>query len=240
MSASRGWAVRFRAEEAPHAAAMRLLAGVEVLAVGDEVWLRGSSLDEVTEAELRKAPCAARYFVRGDDRIVAWGERVPSTRLPEGEWRPIADWIRPEPQSPAAAVAPAGRVTPRVVRSSEEREAALLVVAEARWIEYASTAPAARLKPLLFALSADGRVLVRGTMLPPLEGTRYAETEGIAVPCGFAIDPPVDASVLREALGLAPGDIALFDERGGWERVPREAFVKATRSAVRMSVGKHA
>ena len=241
--------MRFRAEEAHLAGAMRLLAGVEVLVVGEErgakregreekhgeVWLRGMSLDEATEAELRKAPCAARYFVRGEDRLLAWGERVPSGRLPEGDWRPIAEWVRPEPQAPASAGTPAGRVTPRVVRSSEEREAALLVVAEAKWLEYASTAPAARLKPLVFALSADGRVLVRGTPLPPLPGTRCSEADGVAVPCGFAIDPPVDAAVLREALDLGPGELALFDERGGWERVSREAFVKATRSAVRMS-----
>lgn len=235
---ARPWAVRIALADAEAAGALRLRAGVEVLVDGDSVWIHGGPLDDAVEAELRKLPCLARYAVLPDDRLVAWAERIPSGRLPDGSWTPMAAWLRPTPQGAASPGPPPRRVTPRLVRDDAEREAAILVVRGERLAAWAETAPASRLKPLAFAVCEDGRVLVKGTPLPALPGTRCAEEGGIVVPCGWAFEPRVDAAVMREVLGLAQGDLALFAEDGSWEKVPGEAFVRMTRSAVRISVDK--
>ncbi len=231
----RSWVVRIALGDAQAAGALRLRAGVEVLVHGNEAWIRGCPLDEEAETELRKLPCLARYAVLPDDGLVAWGETIPSGRLPEGSWTPIAAWLRPSPQDAAGPGAPPRRVAPRLVRDAAEREATILVVREEALAAWAETAPASRLKPLAFAVCEDGRVLVRGKPLPPLPGNRFAEEGGIAVPCGWAFQPRVDAAVMREVLGLAHGDLALFSEDGTWEQIHAEAFVRASRSAVRMS-----
>ncbi|MEK7865425.1 MAG: hypothetical protein AAB434_01995 [Planctomycetota bacterium] len=233
---ARPWAIRLALADAQAAGALRLRAGVEVLVQRDIVWIRGGPLDDEVETELRKLPCLARYAVLPDEGLVAWEERIPSGRLPEGRWTPIAAWLKPSPQDAVGPGAPPPRVTPGLVRDAAEREAAILVVREEALAAWAETAPASRLKPLAFALCEDGRVLVKGRPLPPLPGARYAEEGGIAVPCGWAFQPRVDAAVMREVLGLAHGDLALFSEDGTWERVPGEAFVRGSRSAVRMSV----
>lgn len=233
---SRPWVVRIALADAEAAGALRLRAGVEVLVQGAEVWIRGGPLDDPVETELRTLPCVARYALLPDDSLVAWEERIPSGRLPEGSWTPIAAWLKPTPQHAASSGPPPSKVTPRLVRDDAEREAAILVVRGETLAAWAETAPASRLKPLAFAVCEDGRVLVKGKPLPSLPGRRCAEEGDIVVPCGWAFEPKVDAAVMREVLGLAPGDLALFAEDGTWERVDREAFVRTSRSAVRSSI----
>ena len=233
---ARPWAVRMALTDAQATGALRLRAGVEVLVQEDSVWIRGGPLDDAVETELRKLPCVARYAVLPDDGLVAWEERIPSGRLPEARWTPIAAWLKPTPQAAASPDAPPRRVTPRLVRDASEREAAILLVRGEALAAWAEMAPASRLKPLAFAVCEDGRALVRGKPLPALPGTRCAEEGGIVVPCGWAFELRVDAAVMREVLGLAQGDFALFAEDGTWERVDREAFVRTSRSAVRSSM----
>ena len=83
----------------------------------------------------------------------------------------------------------------------------------------------------------DGRVVLRGKPLPPIPGKRLVEVEGIAVPCGFAWTPPVDAEVVREILGLLPGDLALLEADGTHERIESSAFVPGSRAAARTTLG---
>ena len=63
--------------------------------------------------------------------------------------------------------------------------------------------------------------------------------DGIALPCGWAFDPPVEARVLARLLRLGAGDLALFHEDASWERVAHEDFVSASRSAVRLTLAKY-
>src|SRR5207248_2131641 len=120
------------------------------------------------------------------------------------------------------------------------RPASVLVTALADWVAYATTVPAIRLRPLRFAAAADGRALVRGTPLPPIQGRRYTEAAGLAVPAGFDWSPPVEPAVLRKLLGLGDGDLALFDEDATYERIDASQFARATRSAARATAASWA
>lgn len=230
------WAAKLDAALAPAAAALRMRPGIEVCESGGAVWLRGREADEALELELRRLPGAERFEVVEGGRVRAVGKRVPCGRLPEAGWGPVAAWAVPGPQPAARAAALTQRVNVRIVRAAEEAPANLLrlpMEVFAAWAEGASTA---RLRPLAFAVSGSGEALVRGVPPPSLPGRRYAEREGIALPCGWTWEPAVPPAVLRARVELAAGDLALFEEDGGWEKVPAAAFVRATRSAVRGSV----
>jgi len=79
----------------------------------------------------------------------------------------------------------------------------------------------------------QSRVIIRGTPLPPIAGRRYFERDGIALPCGFELQPAVDATVLQALLQTSAADLVIFDEDGSCQRVNAEDFVAASRSAVR-------
>jgi hypothetical protein len=68
-----------------------------------------------------------------------------------------------------------------------------------------------------------------------MRGTLCAEQAGIAVPVGWRFTPDVDFPVVAERLRLRPGDLALFHTDGTWERIAAEHFVKASRSAARLT-----
>src|SRR5262249_52549002 len=111
----------------------------------------------------------------------------------------------------------------------------LLVCALADWSDYATRAPQVRLERLTFAASADGRAVVRGTPLPPIPGTRYYERAGVAVACGWGWPSWLTAELVRAALNIETGAVALFSPAGTWEEIPADQFVQATRSAVRLT-----
>jgi len=126
----------------------------------------------------------------------------------------------------------------RLVRTGEVREPALLEVNLNTLAEYIETAPQWRIQRWQLALARDGAArtqsaLVRGLPLPPLPGQLWVEEEGICVPAGYSWQPAVNATVVRELLGLAPQQLALLEPVGTHEVVAPDHWVRASRSAVR-------
>jgi hypothetical protein len=135
------------------------------------------------------------------------------------------------------------RIPIKLERTAIAAEADCVVTTGERWLAWGQSAPQVRLERLIFAASSDGRILVRGNPPPPLAGARYYERAGLAVPCGWGWPDWLDAGLVREALDLPEEDLALFSCDGTgewtgewtWEWIPADQFVRATRSAVRLS-----
>jgi hypothetical protein len=109
----------------------------------------------------------------------------------------------------------------------------VLVTSLQTWIQYTSTAPPTKLRPLRAVALSDGRVLIRGTPVPPLAGRRYVEREGVALPSGFAFPPATDAAAVRALLGSDPQSLLLFHEDGTCERFDAGEFAPAAVAAGR-------
>ena len=96
-----------------------------------------------------------------------------------------------------------------------------------------------RLGRLRFAASgADTQnplALILGALLPPLPGQRFVRAGRVAIPCGWRCDPQVDAQTLEKLLAIGAAELALITTDGAYEVIPDEAFVAASRSAVRLS-----
>jgi hypothetical protein len=222
-------------EGAVAAAPLRKVSDVDVCVVDGRLWLRGTKWNEGLDRSLRKILGAERFHRLPDDEIARWGDTLPSQRLPNGPWIPLKDWLQP---AAPVTVWPARidkRTSLQMVRSADEQSANVLLVNFQLWKEYAAAAPQIRLRQLTFAVSDDGQSLIRGEPIPPLPGTRYIETDGIARPLGWAWSPMVDASVLRAALQLDDRELALLTSDGTYEVFRADDFVRATRSAVRLT-----
>jgi len=239
------WAARLHRPEARSLSRLRLVAGIELCDCDAYLWLRGDNFEAI-DLRLRALPSAARFHLLPGGELIPVGGCVPSDRLPEGGWQSLADWLRcawPPSIWPGELPRP---TAVRLVRSDEVVEPALLLTTLRDWLNYVTVAPQVRLNCWSFAADALGRVIVRGTPLPPLAGTRYIVLDEVAVPAGWLWSPAISGSRLRRVLGLddthatakgaALADLALFlTEEGAWELVPGDSFVKATRSAVRLT-----
>ncbi len=227
------WAARVPVGNERGLAALRLVPGLEVAELTDGIWLRGSGSGEELDRALRCVPDLVRFAILEGGLLRPVLRLLPDGHLPVTTWRSIDEWAAPEPQPAAIPGEVGSRLELRLVPSAREEPAGALVAAARDWRTWAALAASVRLDPLTFAAAADGRVLVRGTPLPPLPGTRCTDREGLVVPAGWTWTPAVGAAVVAGRLGLEPGDAALFDAGGTWELVPADAFVPATRPAVR-------
>jgi len=230
---NRPWAVVLPGDSARAIAPLRRKAELLVMVEEDSVWLRGETLDAPMRKALLSLPARERYFVGGDDQLTPWNRIAPQAKLPAGAWMELADWTTLSlPAGGWSGERPA-KISLRLIRAHRERAAGALLCAWPTWAAYASTAPLFRLAGLTFVVNGADEVIVRGESLPPLPGNRLTDDVGILVHAGWRWSPQVEAGIVRSVFGLGDGECALWRASGDWERIPADAWVAATRSAVR-------
>jgi hypothetical protein len=121
------------------------------------------------------------------------------------------------------------------------RDPSILQADASTWLAYVAEAPAIRLNRLEFAFDSSHpeTVLIRGTPLSPIPGTQFVEEEAVAMPAGLCVWPAVSPAVIRSALAVDSGELVLLRECGDWLRLPRTAWIPATRNAVRQVLASH-
>ena len=123
----------------------------------------------------------------------------------------------------------------KLVPSTRERAPNVLCTGFPGFRRFVEQSARFRFASLRHAVSDAGNTLVWGTPVPPLPGWRLVEEHGIAIPCGRAWSPAVDAAVLRTMLRVRDGELLLFEEAATYERLDIEDFVTVTRSSVRIT-----
>jgi hypothetical protein len=214
---------------------LRQIAGVEVCVQPDQVWLRGPGLDEKLHRRLAAMPGARRFYVLPDGQLQPVASQLPANWLPRGPWMSLRQWLVLGIPTASLAGRLDGQVPMTLVPSAHAEAASVLLTNMDRWDRYATEAPQVRLDCWQFAVADDGRVIVRGEPLPPLPGQRWVEREGIAVPAGWQWLPPVEGAIVRAVFRLEPGDFALWQTDGTWQRIRAVDFMPASHSAVRAS-----
>ena len=238
---SSAWLARLPLAERDSAAALRLVAGVELCIDGPWLWLRGPRWDADVAVRARQVPGLERCTGTAGGPAVPAGRQLPSGRVPAEGWQPLARELAPAAPPVAFPGRLAARVTPIVVRGGGEQPCDLLRCAWADFSAWVETAPDHRLARLRFAMGDRGEVLVAGTPLPPVPGLRHWRCGPLALPAGWTCHPPLDAATAATVFATTPDDVvlAVVDEGAGddpgWDVVPATAWAVASRPAVRLS-----
>lgn len=227
------WAICLAHEDAASLGTLRLADSIEVAEHGGTIWLRGKPADERLAVKLHALPGRERYECLSSGQLRRIDQRIPTTRLPAAQWQPLSTWLRVALPDSAYPAEPPRAVSLRLVRSTSEREAELLLTTLEELASFAAKAPEVRLARLQFAANANRSALVRGQPLPPLPGERYALHGGVAVPAGFSWKPEVGADVLARRLGASADALVLWNTDGSITRLHSEQFVPLSRSAMR-------
>lgn len=230
---NREWVARTPLRFAENVADLRRIRGLDVLVDGDVLWLRGDDGAGDLSDRIRSIPDAELFERQPGEQLTRSGETVPCARMPQGDWQPIARWVELQLPRSGFSATVRDKVNLKLVRSTTPIAANLLETTWKAWFEYVISAPQIRLCRLVYALSDQDRVLVRGQPLPPIPGRTYFESDGVIFPTGWRFDPEVGPIVVRKILRLGDCELALFAENGSYARIPESAFVQATRSSVR-------
>jgi hypothetical protein len=236
MNENTPWVASLETQDAEALGELRLLLGLELAEDGPRLWLRGPGWDDALALALRKVPGLRRFGVLPGGQLLPSDARVPHGRLPELRWRPLREWFGVVLPPVRTATRSLHHAPVTLVRSVEVQPANALLTDLTAWRAFAVTTAAIRLRPLRFAAARDGRAWVEGVPVPAIAGRRFHVRAQVAVPCGFAWSPPVEAEVLRRWLSLAEGDVAFASAEGDWEIIRAEQCVPASRSAARATV----
>ncbi len=223
------------AADRPTLGAARHLPGLQAAEVAGQLWLRGLPATGELPLAVRALPAVQSYEADAQGRLFAAGQRTPTALLPVLAWRPIAEFVPLEIPTAALPAQATPRYQVRLVPSGRARAGAALLTTLAAWHAYAEAAPESRLHPLRFAASAEGRVLVLGSPLPPLASPEYWQQGSLLLPAGFDFEAALLGPLLAQQLQAEAEALLLFSPDGSWERVPLAHLVPATRSAVRLT-----
>ena len=226
------WAICLERKDAAALGSFRLQAGIEVAEAENRVWLRGKRGNEELAHKLSTLCALARYEWLAADWLRKQENRIPTMRLPSLGWQPLDAWLQIEFPPAAMPATEPKKTSLQLVRSGEERDANLLLTNLKEWAGFVRQAARIRLDFLRFAVDNQGRVLIRGTPLPPLPGQRFVVQGNIAVPAGHDWQPAVSPEVLLRLLGGSNESLVLWEEDGLITRLVAEQFIPASRRAV--------
>jgi hypothetical protein len=177
------------------------------------------------------------YLLDADNNLFPPGGLTPVGKLKTLNWVALSSFVTVE--LPVSALP--GRIHQqhaiRLVPSGRSQAGNALLTELDTWKAYAENAPLVRLQQTRFAVSEKNKVLIIGSPLPALPGREYVLQDTLLLPCGYEFDPPVISNLVITRLDPLKESLLLFDTNGAWEKIPKTAFVQATRSAIRLTKG---
>jgi hypothetical protein len=214
---------------------VRCIPGLLAAIDDQHLWLRGISTAEKTDPLLLQLPAIHTWWLDEQEQLFPPNGLTPIATLKKLRWQSLPELL---PVTLPASAMPA--VLPNPLRlqleacSTPQNSDALLTTFSA-WHNYGTTAPEVRLQALSFAASAGGKVLITGHPLPPVPGKEYVLQHQLLLPAGYSFAPAGIAAIVSQQLNPAQTDLLLFHTNGTWECIPATAFVKASRSAIRLT-----
>ena len=222
------WIARWPLERFASAAALRTHRSLEASTDQRYGYLRGRAAERDTLRE--QAPAAEWFTVDAERLLTPLDARLPSQTLPPLRWRPIAEQfpIRLPDAEPLVASPVAAAVT--LVPAEEPRPVAGLLTDPAALVAVAAATLDVRLTCCRFVRHGD-RALVVGDPLPPAPGTPLCEDDGVLVPAGSRLAPPLGAGSLRDLVAAADDDTLLVGP-DGVDVIPKSRWVTLSRRAI--------
>jgi hypothetical protein len=223
----------FAPDALPGLAALRTHRDVRTRRVDGRLWLWWPAGDAEVLSRVLPLP-GVELFARRDGAWFRAGHRLPTAQVPAEEGaRPLLSEIVPTPVAPRVARYAAAPLRLALVRDTRPRRATALLCPHRELVARADTATSHQLEQLQAARRGEN-VLLRGERLPPFAGGTRWWGRSVLVPLGFRPEPDLTEGILRDALGLNDGDVALLTEAGA-ERVPQAAFGPVSRAGIRLA-----
>ncbi len=221
-------------EEREALGAIRCLPGLYV-AEDELLYVKGIDEAAMADNRIKQLPVLHSYVLDEEQRLFPLHALTPTGRLKQLQWHPIADFINIELPLSAMPAKLASKLPVKLVQTGNANEGCALMTKLNTWKEYAETAPAVRLEHLRFAVASTGEVFIIGSPLPPIPGNEYYEDNEILLPAGYAFEVPLVSVILRQKFNTVGDAAIVFTATGDHYNIPSTSFVKASRSAIRLT-----
>ncbi|PSL46653.1 hypothetical protein CLV51_103634 [Chitinophaga niastensis] len=215
--------------------AVRCLPGLLAAVDDDVLWLRGIPFTGKPDPEIRRLPATHTFLLDETNLLFPTDSLTPVATLKSLHWKSLPELLQivlPVSAMPAEITA---KYQVQLAPAEKQQTTHALLTTLTAWCNYAETAPLIRLQPLTFAASDKNEVLIMGQPLPPIPGKEYVLQHKLLLPAGYEFNPAGIAFLVAAKLNPQQEDYLIFDATGTWECIPATAFVKAGRSAIRLT-----
>jgi hypothetical protein len=214
---------------------IRTRPGLSVSVDGDSLWVRGIPAQQAMDKQLQQLPVLQTFLMDEKERLYLPGMLTPHDKLKRLSWEALSSFLKVElPVSALPAILPE-KYAIRLAPAENTGLPVALLTTLTQWKAYADTAPLIRLQQLRFAVSEQDHVLIAGNPVPSLPGKTYILRHNMLLPAGYDFDPPAIAPLVANRLNPGNDALLLFHKDGQWERIPGQGFVRAARSAIRLT-----
>lgn len=198
-------------------------------------WVKGLTGEQLESAEIKSIPFKQIFYAK-EERLFPYGGSVPVRKLPASlSWTPLERGL--PLQLPAFNHNYFGigeRILPRLAASENQVLPAAMLTPLSLLGEYIETAPAVRLKDLLWVI-LDDKALVLGEPLLPLPGQSFWKKGDFLLPSGLDWEWPVLAETLNDALNPDGSCRLIWDIDSRYTIVPKDSFRPLSISSFRLS-----
>ena len=217
---------------------IRTITGLEAGEVNGEIWLRTHNIKQKVPLETWKIPFQKTFSIGENQLLFATDSLTPIGKLPEINWKPLSGFLPVVMPVSAFPGTSERKAKLRLIEKEQPQESKAMITSLTIWKKYGESALELKLQRLIFAVSSEDEVLIWGTPLPPIPGREYWKKGQIFLPNGYDFEFSHLGKVVERKLNLTNKSMILFQKNGQFSIIPEHYFVKATRSAIRLTQGK--
>ncbi|HLK27047.1 MAG TPA: hypothetical protein VKT28_00595 [Puia sp.] len=212
---------------------IRCMEGISAAVEGNNLLLKYSNKISEADNKLLQLPVKKTFLVDDQHQLFEKDSMTPVSVLKELEWLPLTALLKVESQPFAMPAILAEKHTVKIVPSNTVVKSNALLTELNIFKNYAETSSAIRLQTLKFAASEKNQVLIIGNPLPPIPGTEYWQAYDMLIPCGYNFEIPFMSKAINDKINEKKDSVILFDVHGNYQKIDKNFFVQATRSAIR-------
>ena len=213
----------------------RTLPNLQAARNGSTIWLRSVDVNVPVDIKIKQLPLAATYLLDEENHLFLQDTITPQQLLPQLNWLEISKFITVEVATSAMPGKTDEKTSVNLIPTQNVQPGEAILTSLIHIKQYAETVPQIRLEALKFAVDNKGNTLVTGTPLPSIPGKEYWRNNSLLLPCGYDFEIPVTATLFAQTMNPIGIYEILFDTEGNWQRIAKENFVLASRSAIRLT-----
>ena len=194
------------------------------LSIGFEdqcIWIKGLTLGQMEDVLVKSIPNIMRYSSK-NGKIFPLNSKLPERNEPSLLWTPIERGLRiqlPTPNNNFFGVE--GKIQLKLIPSTEERTVSAMVCTLKELESYLITAPAIRMKKLLWMVLDGDKALVTGKPLLPIGAKVFWNHYEFIIPAGFDFDLSIFAVELNNKINPEKDHWILWNEDSSYIKLPK-------------------
>ncbi|MGJ8683986.1 MAG: hypothetical protein ACSHWW_05145 [Nonlabens sp.] len=205
---------------------------------GENVWVKGFTLDQINSKELKVMPHATIYYLK-EGKLFPKGKLLPVARLETlSEWKGIQSALKLElPDLNHNYFGIQEKATLQLTKFDSEKSAKAQLIKisnfNSRIIE---TAASYRLENLIYTIIAPDQMLILGTPLLPLKGYSFWNNGDSLYPTGYYLKYSSVESIIQQFINPDKTHLIIWQKNNNYTLIKKDQFVPLTISSYRKSL----